>query len=434
MVGRKSQTHPCFDPAAHGKFGRVHLPVAPKCNLGCNFCNRKFDCMNESRPGVTSTLLTPAQSVVYLRKVMELVDVPLSVVGIAGPGDPFANGEETMATLRLVRENYPSMILCVASNGLNVSPYVEEMAELDVSHVTITVNAVDAEIGKDIYRFVRPDKKVYRGLVGAQFLLARQLDAIRLLKEHGITVKVNSIVIPGVNDHHIETIAETVAQLGADYHNCMALCPVADTPFENVTAPDDAMMRQVRDKAEQYVPQMKHCARCRADAVGRIGEDNSALVTEALIEASRSPIDGSAAQERPYVAVASLEGMLVNQHLGQAEQLWIFEERDGGQYEVVETRPTPLPGSGGRRWDELAARLADCRSLVCSSAGSSPQTALARQGVRVQVAEGLIHDALEAVYSGRKPRMPLRVLQPSAGCDTDGVGCGGCVGPGTGCG
>ena len=43
--------HPCFNAKVKGQFGRVHLPVAPKCNILCNYCNRKFDCVNESRPG-----------------------------------------------------------------------------------------------------------------------------------------------------------------------------------------------------------------------------------------------------------------------------------------------------------------------------------------------------------------------------------------------
>ena len=113
--------HPCFSKEAHGKFGRVHLPVAPRCNLQCNFCNRKFDCMNESRPGVTSSILPVTQVMPYLDEVMAKVP-NLSVVGIAGPGDPFANPDETMATLRAVREKYPEMILCLATNGLGIGP------------------------------------------------------------------------------------------------------------------------------------------------------------------------------------------------------------------------------------------------------------------------------------------------------------------------
>ena len=295
--------HPCFDADAKHKFGRVHLPVAPKCNLGCNFCNRKYDCLNESRPGVTSTLLAPQQAVSYLKKVTDIVDMPISVVGIAGPGDPFANGPETMETLRLVRAAYPDIILCVASNGLGIAPYIEELAELQTSHVTITCNAVDPTIGEKIYRFVRPDKTVYRGLAGAQILLSRQLDAIRMLKEHGVTVKVNSIVMPGINDHHIQQISETVSALGADVHNCMALMPVEGTPFAMLDEPSLEMMEAVRAQSGEYLPQMKHCSRCRADAVGMLGEDNSELINQALAESANAPLNED--ENRPYIAVTS---------------------------------------------------------------------------------------------------------------------------------
>ena len=423
--------HPCFDAEARHRFGRVHLPVAPKCNLGCNFCNRKYDCLNESRPGVTSTVLEPRQAVAYLRKVVDLIDVPLSVVGIAGPGDPFANPDETMETLRLVREEFPEMLLCVASNGLAIGPYIHDLADLGTSHVTITVNAIDPEIGAQIYRFVRPEREVFRGLEGAELLLERQLDAIDQLKSLNVTVKVNSIVMPGVNEYHIPAIAKRMSGLGVDFHNCMALYPLEDTPFGELSEPDAEMMATIREECGTFVPQMMHCQRCRADAAGMLGEDNDAVLQQALAEAASMPLDP--AEERPFVAVTSFEGLLVNQHLGESEQLWVFRPTDVG-YEVVETRPTPLPGTGANRWDELARRLPDCRVLLCAAAGQSPKVALAGHGIRVMVAEGLIEEALDAVYSNQKPRMPARVLAPAAGCDSDGVGCGGCPGTGTGCG
>lgn len=434
MASCNAGKHPCFDPEARHRFGRVHLPVAPKCNLGCNFCNRKYDCLNESRPGVTSTVLTPPQAVNYLEKVVDLCDTPVTVMGIAGPGDPFANPNETMQTLRLTRERFPDMLLCVASNGLEIGPHVFELADLGTSHVTITVNAVDPEIGAKIYRFVRPGRRVLRGLEGAKILLENQLDAIDQLKSLGVTVKVNSIVMPGVNDHHVSTIAETVSKLGVDYHNCMALYPLENTPFGELDAPSDEMMASIRSESGAFIDQMMHCQRCRADAAGMLGEDNGELIEAAMAEAAASPADGSRAADRPYFAVASFEGMLVNQHLGAAEQLFIYRRSTGGGYEMIETRPTPVPGDGNDRWRELAGRLHDCRALICSAAGDKPKVALAKHGVRVLVAEGLAEEAIDAVYRGEKPRMPARVLTPSAGCDDDGVGCGGCTGSGTGCG
>ena len=77
-----------------------------------------------------------------------------------------------------------------------------------MTHVTITVNAVDPEIGQKIVAWVRDGKVIYRGLKGAELLLQRQLESIRGLKARGIVVKVNLIVIPGVNDQHVEEVAQ----------------------------------------------------------------------------------------------------------------------------------------------------------------------------------------------------------------------------------
>jgi len=69
-IHSRSLRHPCFNVAAKGSFGRVHLPVAPTCNIKCNFCDRRSDCVNESRPGVTSSVLEPDQALRYLDRVL----------------------------------------------------------------------------------------------------------------------------------------------------------------------------------------------------------------------------------------------------------------------------------------------------------------------------------------------------------------------------
>ncbi len=194
---------------------------------------------------MTSTILSPGQALYYLESVLEK-NKQISVVGIAGPGDPFANERETMETLRLVRKRFPEMILCVASNGLNVAPYVDELASLNVSHVTLTINAVDPEIGANIYAWVRNGKSVYHGQIGAKLLWERQSRAISSLKERGITIKINTIVVPGVNDHHVVEIARKVADLGANISNCVPLYPVAETPFASIASPSHEQIAALR--------------------------------------------------------------------------------------------------------------------------------------------------------------------------------------------
>ncbi len=413
--------HPCFNAEVKGHCGRVHLPVAPKCNVRCNYCNRKYDCVNESRPGVTSAVLNPTQALDYLEKVLER-EPRITVVGIAGPGDPFANAEETLETMRLIRERFPKMLLCVASNGLNVPPHLDALDAIGATHLTITVNAVDPEVGREIYGWVRDGKVVSRGLLGAELLLSRQFEAIKGLKERGIVVKVNTIVIPGVNDHHVGQVAARMAELGVDLLNCMPMHPNANTPFEDLKEPSEQLMAEIRGKAEVHIPQMHHCTRCRADAVGLLGADQADEFLSCLhASASRLPSAG----ERPYVAVATLEGMLVNQHLGEAERFQIYGRFESG-FVLVEERPAPPSGGGLMRWVELARTLHDCRAILVSGIGENPKEALIRSGILPVEMNGFITLGLEAIYEGGHfPALKGRREGYAKGkcCPGEGAGC-----------
>ncbi len=414
--------HPCFNPGAKGKYGRVHLPVAPKCNIKCNFCDRKYDCVNESRPGVTSTVLTPEQAGIYMERVLEK-EPRISVAGIAGPGDPFANGPETIATLRTIRKNHPETLLCVSSNGMDIFPYIESLAEIKVSHVTITVCAVDPEIGKEIYGWVRDGKIVYRGLQAAELLYSRQIAAIKELKKHKITIKVNCIVIPGINDHHVTEVAMVMKELGVDLFNCMAMFPNVNTPFGDVPQPDKETMAEIREWAEDYLPQMRHCTRCRADAVGLLNDDRTEEFRSCLTACST--IKPMPAQQRPYVAVASEEGVLVNQHLGEARTFSVWEQVDK-TFRQVEVRNAPAGGSGVRRWHQLSRVLGDCRAVLVSGVGQTPKDILLKSGITVVEVSGFIEDGLQVIFENKNPDI-LRGRRTSCAdgtCSGTGGGCG----------
>ena len=359
--------HPCFNAKVRGKFGRVHLPVAPRCNIQCNYCDRKYDCVNESRPGVTSAVLSPHQAMTYLDFVFEKTK-NISVVGIAGPGDPFANPKETMETLRLVRKKYPEIMLCLATNGLALSPYINELAQLEVNHVTVTLNTVDYDVGARIYSFIRYGKKVLSPKTGIKILLEKQLEAIAKLKEKGITTKVNTIILPGINEDHIEDVAKKMGELKVDILNCIPFYPNKGSSFANLSEPPKEVVRKIRKKAAQYIPQMYHCARCRADAIGILGEESSAELIEKIQECSQLPEIYD--EKRPYVAVATLEGALVNQNLGKARELFIYDKKDG-QINFIESRKTPKPGQGMKRWEELAETINDCRALLVHAIGNN---------------------------------------------------------------
>ena len=414
--------HPCFNSDARHTTGRIHLPVAPKCNIQCNYCDRKFDCMNESRPGVTSAVLEPRQALSYLGKVLERIP-QLKVVGIAGPGDPFASPDETLETLRLVREKYPEMLLCIASNGLAVAPYADELASLRVSHVTITVNAVDPAIASRIYAWVRDHKTVYRGESAGRVLLARQLDSIKALKAAGVTLKINTILMPGINDEHVEVLSREMRALGADIMNCIPLFPVANTPFAEMKVMPPAAVKEIRARVAAVLPQMEHCTRCRADAVGLLGADQSTQLASLMRDSASGLFDDRTG--RPYVAVASMEGILINQHLGEAERLWIFEY-DGEEPKLIEMRDAPEPGGGNQRWRELAGSISDCHSILVSGVGRAPRWVMEQSGLRVVEASGMIAQAMAGLH--RNGEVPAAMMKQFRSC-----GSSGCQGTGTGC-
>lgn len=127
--------------------------------------------------------------------------------------------------------------------------------------------------------------------------------------------------------------------------------------------------------------------------------------------------------EQLRVAVASYEGVLVNKHLGMAETLLIFEiDKNGSR--LVERRSTPEKGGGEDRWNKLAKLLCDCNAVLANSVGQTPLDILASSGIKVYEVEGLIEDALTAIYQGKELRMPYRRRASCCRAESGGSGQG----------
>ncbi|HEX9050859.1 MAG TPA: nitrogenase cofactor biosynthesis protein NifB, partial [Anaeromyxobacter sp.] len=299
-----ARNHPCYSEEAHHHFARMHVAVAPACNVQCHYCNRKYDCASESRPGVVSERLSPGQAV---RKVLAVAaEIPeLSVVGIAGPGDALANAEATFATLEGIRAAAPDLVLCLSTNGLALPEHVARLVAAGVRHVTVTVNMTDPEVGEGIYPWIVRGGRRVAGREGARILSERQLEGIAALAARGVLVKVNSVVIPGVNDAHLPEVARIVRRAGAFVVNLVPLLSAPEhgthyglagqrgptaAELEAVQRACEATPRVGPDArrgsaagADPRVRLMRHCRQCRADAVGRLAEDRFESFTQARL-------------------------------------------------------------------------------------------------------------------------------------------------------
>ncbi len=263
------KTHPCLSEEAHHTFGRVHLPVAPACNVQCRYCIRKYDCANESRPGITSTVLTPDEAVERVRALTGRND-RLTVVGIAGPGDALANAA-TYHVLRQINHQFPDLTLCLSTNGLLLPDSLEQIIAAGVQSLTVTINAVSTDTAASMYEWIMYEGRRYEGREAAQRMIRNQWQGLFHAVRSGLAVKVNTVFIPGVNDAEIPLIARRAGSLGAHIMNILPLIPQAG--FAHLKRPDHKALAEMRSRCSPFLSQMSHCRQCRADACGTLGED-----------------------------------------------------------------------------------------------------------------------------------------------------------------
>lgn len=421
----KIHNHPCYSEGAHHHYARIHVAVAPACNIQCNYCNRKYDCSNESRPGVTSERLTPEESA---KKVMFVGGEVqrLSVLGIAGPGDALANPKKTFETFELVREKAPDLKLCLSTNGLELPKFVDEMVKYDIDHVTVTINSVDTtgKIGSEIYPWIFYNNKRYYGEEAAKILLERQLEGMKKCVENGILIKANSVLIPGVNDKHLPEVAKKLKEIGVFLHNIMPILsePEFGTKFalDGVPSATDQQQMEVQEACGMDMKLMQHCRQCRADAVGLIGEDRGAEFTkdtftnmtfdaledhynidarqesQAKIEEFRFFLDKanervvkekeelSSDGQTILVAVTTAGEGMINQHFGSVKEFLIYEAGDKGirfiHHRKLEYEYCAGP-DGGNPIDPILEKLKDCNLILTAKIGDCPQNDLKAAGL-----------------------------------------------------
>lgn len=406
----KTFTHPCYNKAAHD-YARMHIPVAPKCNISCNYCSRKYDCANESRPGVTSEVLTPEEALNKYKEVKKRMP-NLKVLGIAGPGDALANFEETKKSIELIKEADPEVTFCLSTNGLMLPFYANELVNLGVSHITVTINAIDTSIGAKIYREVNYLGIKYTGEEAAQILLNNQLAGLKFLASKGVVCKVNTVMIKGVNDEHITEVIKKVKECGAYITNIMQMIPVKGSVFENKPMVSNVELNAMRNECEKYIKQMYHCRQCRADAIGTLSQDRSIDFRNVLscsggCSSKKDAVKLNENNEEKEVyrfAVATKTGMNIDLHFGHANEFYIYSYSPGN-IKFLEKRNVDKYCSGIEECDDhedkiqkIIRTIKDCNAVLALRAGEQPVQKLADKGIRfIQTYDSINEGILKAV-------------------------------------
>lgn len=394
----KTKKHPCFSCGSAHKYARMHLPIAPKCNISCNYCLRKYDCVNESRPGVTTEILSSKEAFSKY-KIVKSKMPNLTVVGIAGPGDALANFDEVKETIKSIKEYDSKVTFCLSTNGLMLPFYCEEIIELGVSHVTITINGVDPSITSKIYKYVDYLGVTYTGVEGAKILLNNQLSGLKYLSDRGVVCKVNIVMLKGINDNHIEETVKKVKELGASITNIMQMIPVKGSVFEQMPLVSNVELMDLRKKCETYLPQMYHCKQCRADAIGTLDDDQSVRFA--------NNIDS---EKELRFAIASKNGKVVDLHFGHATEFYIYDYKNN-RVVYKEKRSVEKYCNGkdenNEEIDKFEAAmkvLDDCNGIISLRIGNSPTNKFKSKGIDVFMTcnevESAVEEAARSILKG----------------------------------
>ncbi len=241
---------------------------------------------------------------------------------------------------------------------------------------------------------------------------------LEMLTARGILCKVNSVMIPGINDQHLVEVNRAVKSRGAFLHNIMPLisAPEHGTVFglNGQRGPSARELKALQDSCEGEMNMMRHCRQCRADAVGLLGEDRSAefstdriMATEvnydsearkayqAKVEAERrakaaarqhelDALAGANSGIKLLIAVATKGSGLVNEHFGHAKEFQVYEISTAGA-KFVGHRRVDLYCQGGFGEEESLATVIrainDCHAVFVAKIGGCPKADLRAAGI-----------------------------------------------------
>ncbi len=330
------------------------------------------------RSGPEGTLppaLVPAEAVNWLTELRR-GGKNITSIDLCGPGDVLASWDGTRACLELLQGKVEEAVLMVTTLGLGGAERVPDLARLGVGQINLLVHTVQAATAAKLFDWIRPGKRTMVLSQGCEVLLGEQAEFCKACVAAGLKVNIRTILVQGVNDGEVADIARTMADLGA-------------TSME-IGGENMELLPLVKE-AEAFLPTSLYEPE---PPLPPPGMPQPCAATANLPKPTR---------ERGHVAVASGSGMEVDMHLGQADQLLIYGQREDGLTCLLETRRTP-PAGAPDRWQALAKVLPDCFCLLASHAGEVPRGELAQAGIKVLLTTDEIEGLVDTLYGGGKKK------------------------------
>ncbi|TFG29797.1 radical SAM protein [Candidatus Thorarchaeota archaeon] len=262
--------HPCYSESRKDLWARIHLPVARICNVKCVFCDHSVgSSCHTSKPGYAASLMNPKEAISRTMQEVEM-NPRLKIVAVSGPGEPLAN-EETYTTLEGIRSRNTELFFCLSTNGVLVEDTISRLEKLGITTISVSMSAIYPETAAQVYEWALIDGERLRGQEMGEMIIMKQLSGIERAVDSGITVKVNTVLIPNINLSDISSLSKQISELGVSLQNIVPLVPNVNT--SKLVPPTSEELNQARQMGSINIPQFTHCKQCRSDVVGIPGDD-----------------------------------------------------------------------------------------------------------------------------------------------------------------
>ena len=212
-------------------------------------------------------------------------------------------------------------------------------------------------------------------------------------------VKINIVLIPGINDDHIPEVVKKVKAMGVYIVNILPLIPVEGTKFSHIEAPTSEERKRLLDLCSSDIRMMRHCRQCRADAIGLLGEDRSnEFIRTNPCGSGCGPSSNIISSDNIVsnrMAIASESGITVDSGFGNTKRFLIYEDGKVVDEVHIDTNCNTYGRPHSEHLKDIISKLKDCDTVIVKEIGPAPSRMLESEGKKVIISDERIEKILQ---------------------------------------
>ncbi len=179
---------------AYGRpFKNLRISVTNECNFRCVFCHIEGDPVGRPlRPGQLPPIMVPEEYGIVARAAWLLGVESFKITG----GEPLIR-RDIVEVVDEISSNAPGTDVSMTSNGYLMNVYAHRLVDAGLKRANISIHSLH-----------RPRYKFITGVDG----LDRALRGFKAAYDAGLKLKVNMVILKGVNEDEVWDIAEFAAK------------------------------------------------------------------------------------------------------------------------------------------------------------------------------------------------------------------------------